>query len=120
MAKQTPDISIIDRHLNLDGSLKARGKLVVRGSIKGTLSAESLIIAKSGAVLANADVVHMSVSGTFEGEARVSGVLTIFASGCCSGRIQCKNIVVEPGGELNADVAVLKTDTGQPPKEALA
>ena len=120
MAKRTTDISIIDRHLKVKGAIKGRGRLVIKGSLEGTLMAEHVIIAEHGVVLANAKVIHMSVSGIFEGEASVSGVLTIFATGRCSGKIQCKNIVVEPGGVLNADVTPLDTNTGQKTTEARA
>ena len=96
--------SIIDKDMTVDGSLVGKGNLVVKGSVKGTLSGESVVISDEGRVTAETNVQTMTVGGRFEGRLEVSGQLVILATGYCSGEILCGDLVVEAGGRLDARV----------------
>jgi cytoskeletal protein CcmA (bactofilin family) len=102
--KEAKDFSIIDRALSIEGALVTTGKLIVRGSVKGTLSAGTVIIAKGGAVNASVCAGAMTIGGAFDGDIRVSGPLTVLATGTCAGKAVCRDFVVEAGGQLNAEV----------------
>jgi cytoskeletal protein CcmA (bactofilin family) len=103
--KRSPDLSIIDKDLQVRGTLTGTGKVVVKGVLNGALAAETVVIAEEGAVYAEADVANLSVSGTFEGDARISGELVVRATGKCRGKVCCRNIVVEAGGRLDAEIS---------------
>lgn len=96
--------SIIDKGMTVDGSLMGKGNLVVKGSVKGILSGESVVISEEGHVNAETKAQTMTIGGQFEGRLEISGQLVILATGHCSGDIVCEDLVVEAGGRLDARV----------------
>jgi cytoskeletal protein CcmA (bactofilin family) len=96
--------SIIDKGMTVDGSVVGKGNLVVKGSVKGTLSGESVVISEEGHVTAETKAQTMTIGGSFEGRLETSGQLVILATGNCSGEIVCGDLVVEAGGRLDAQV----------------
>jgi len=101
---QSKDFSIIDKALRVDGILHTRGKLIIKGTVKGSLTGETVIIAKEGTVYADTKVTSMTIGGVFEGEIEASEELIILSTGQCSGRVVCRDFVVEAGGVLNAEI----------------
>lgn len=110
--KNKVNLSIIDRDFKIEGSVVSRGKLIVKGSIKGTIEGDIIIIAQEGSVCADAKVSSMTIGGTFEGELVASRELIILSTGRFSGKVVCKDLIVENGGVLNADVHC-KTANGE-------
>ena len=102
--KEGKDVSIIDYGLTVDGKITTGGRLVVKGEVRGILEGESVIIAQEGLVSAEAKVGRMTIGGRFEGVVDASKELVILSTGNCSGKVICKDFVVEAGGILNADV----------------
>jgi cytoskeletal protein CcmA (bactofilin family) len=103
----TKDFSIIDKELTVDGTIHTRGRLIVKGVVKGTVIGENVVIAEEGSIYANVKVASMTIGGTFEGELRALKELVILATGKCSGKVVCKDLVVETGAILNAQVTSL-------------
>ena len=103
-SKDSKDFSIIDKELTIDGTVSTKGRLIIKGVVKGTLIGETVIIAEEGAVYADTKDKSMTIGGTFEGEVRASNELILLSTGNCSGKIVCKDFVVETGGILNAQV----------------
>ena len=96
--------SIIDNGMTVDGSLVGKGNLVVKGSVKGTLTGESVVISEEGRIAADTKADNLTVGGSFEGRVETSGQLVILATGKCTGEIICGDLVVEAGGRLDARV----------------
>ena len=111
MRNKLDNISIIDKGLTVDGKVSAKGKLVVKGIIKGTLSGETVIIAKEGSICADTKVASLTVGGRFEGDLTASKELIVLSTGSCTGKIECKNLVVESGGILNSEVNYIVAKT---------
>jgi cytoskeletal protein CcmA (bactofilin family) len=101
------DFSIIDKELTVDGTIHTRGRLIVKGVVKGTIIGETIVIAEEGSVYADVKVASITIGGTFEGELRALKELVILATGKCSGKVVCKDLVVETGAILNAQVISL-------------
>jgi cytoskeletal protein CcmA (bactofilin family) len=98
------NISIIDSGLVIDGSISCKGKLIIKGTVKGTLEGETVGIADEGSLYAEASAESVTIGGLFEGSIQASKELIVLASGRCSGKVVCKDLVVEAGGILNAEV----------------
>jgi cytoskeletal protein CcmA (bactofilin family) len=107
LKNRTQDFSIVNKELTVDGTLSSRGRLIIKGEVKGTIVGESVIVAQEGSVHADAEVVSMTIGGIFKGEITASKELIILSTGKCSGKVTCKNLVVETGGFLNARVTCL-------------
>lgn len=100
--------SIIDEGFTVDGTVTGKGRLVIKGTVKGAVTGENVVIAEEGAVFAEAKANVMTIGGTFEGQIEVDKELIVLATGKCSGQVKCKDLVVEAGGKLNASVTCLK------------
>ena len=107
MKKKNEAFSIIDTGLSIDGQLICKGKLIVKGSLKGTIEGHEVVISEEGSINASAKVARITIGGSFEGDIRAMEELVVLSTGHCSGRVVCKNLVVESGGKLNAEVSCL-------------
>ena len=105
MGDKTKNFSIIDKGLTVEGTVSCKGQLVIKGTLKGTLDGETVVIAEEGAAYTDTKVVSMTIGGIFEGKVASSEELIILSTGKCSGTVICKNLVVESGGILNAEVS---------------
>ena len=114
MKTNSKDFSIIDKDLLVEGTLSCKGKLVVKGTVRGRLDGETVIIGKEGAVYAKIKVSSLTVGGLFEGEIDASDELIILSTGKCSGKVVCKNLVIEANGKLNARVACSVLQNSKP------
>lgn len=108
MGIKSKNISIIDQGAIVDGTFSCKGRLVIKGTVKGTLLGDIVIIAKEGAVYADIKAASITIGGIFEGEIEGADELIILSTGNCSGKIICKNLNVEAGGILNAEVTCTK------------
>lgn len=116
MAKPKETISILDAGLTTDGTLSFRGRLIIRGVFKGRLSGETIVIGEGGEVYADVKAGSVTIGGHFEGKVRAMHELTILPTGACQGKVICRDLIVEPGGILNAEVTRL---SGQGTEEDL-
>ena len=116
MKNKSNDFSIIDKELTVDGTVSTKGRLIIKGVVKGTLVGKNVVIAEEGAVYADTKVNSMTIGGTFEGEVRASNELIILSTGNCSGKIVCKDFLVEAGGILNAQVSCIRAQDSKSKK----
>lgn len=98
-------ISIIDKGLTIDGVISSQGRLIIKGTVKGTINGDIVVIAREGAVYADTKAARMTVGGEYRGELLASEELIVLETGNCSGKIVCRDLVVEVGGILNGNIA---------------
>lgn len=103
--------SIIDEGFTVDGTVVGKGRLVIKGTVKGALNGDNVVIAEEGSVFAEASANVMTIGGRFDGHVEVDKELVVLSTGRCSGQVKCHDLVVESGGILNATVAC---KTGKP------
>ena len=101
---KSKNISIIDQEATVEGAFSCKGRLVIKGAVKGTLIGDTVIIAEEGAVYADTKAESITIGGIFVGEIKDADELIILSTGNCSGKVTCKDLVVEAGGILNAEV----------------
>lgn len=102
--RQKPNISIIDKGLSIEGRIVSNGRVIIKGSMNGTIQGETVIIAEGGFVEGDVMAQHMTVSGSFDGILNVSEQLMVLSSARCSGKIICGHLVVEAGAVIDAEV----------------
>jgi cytoskeletal protein CcmA (bactofilin family) len=104
MKEKSNAISILDKELTLNGSISCKGKLIIKGMVKGTIAGETVVISEEGSVYADITAVSVTIGGRYEGKLNASEELVILQTGNCTGTVICKNLTVEAGGKLNADI----------------
>jgi len=104
--KTNENLSIIDKELKIEGSIKSSGKLIIKGHVTGTIEGDVVIIAEDGQVNSSSTKVSsITIGGNFQGEVTASKELIILATGTCAGKVECMDLIVENGGILNAEVS---------------
>ena len=114
MPKNSKSVSIIDEGLKIEGTISCDGKLIIKGTLEGTLLGDEVIIAKEGVVTADARVKRIAINGIFKGELNATDELAILANGNCAGKIVCKDLIIESGGGLNAEVVSMTVEDVNP------
>ncbi len=100
------NLSIIDKELEIEGSISSSGKLIIKGKVKGEIKGDVIVIAEDGEVDSSSAIVSsMTVGGKFNGDVIASKELIILSTGSCAGKVECKDLIVENGGVLNAEVS---------------
>lgn len=104
------ELSIIEKDLFVEGNVTSKGRMIIRGVVKGFLHAEEAVIANGGALYGEVEATKLTVAGLFEGEMKKVEELLVLSTGKCIGKIVCDNLTVERGGTLNADISCLTDD----------
>jgi cytoskeletal protein CcmA (bactofilin family) len=81
--------------------------LVVEGHVEATMDSRIIQIAAGGSFSGVASIDNAEIHGTFSGELKARKSLTVHATGKVSGKIQCRRLIVEDGGELNGEITSL-------------
>ncbi|MCF6247284.1 MAG: polymer-forming cytoskeletal protein [Desulfobacula sp.] len=116
--KNNKNLSIIDKELKIEGSISSSGKLIIKGQINGTIEGDEVIIAEDGRVTSSATrVSSITIGGNFQGEVTATKELIILATGTCAGKVECKDLIVENGGILNAEVSCKTSSKLSPTKD---
>src|SRR3546814_5652042 len=83
-------------------------KLVVEGRVEADLrDSQSLEISEPGLFKGNATVEDCEISGTFEGDLTVTGLLVVQPTGRVSGRIRYAEMELSRGARVSGDIDVL-------------
>lgn len=119
--KNSKNLSIIDKELKIEGSISSSGKLIIKGQVIGTIDGDVVIIAEDGRVNSSATKVSsITIGGKFQGEVVATKELIILSTGTCAGKVECKDLIVENGGILNAEVSCKTSSKVSPGKDTNA
>ncbi len=118
MPQKKESVSIIDKDCQVDGTLNVKGKLIVAGSLKGTLIGNTIVTVKGGRINAQAKVREMIIGGECQGDITVYETVRILNTGIFSGKMTCKNLALDEGGKLDGRVTLLDSVQGAPRKDA--
>lgn len=109
------NISIINRDCRIEGTLDFTGHLIIEGIVTGTLRAETVFTEKHSQVSAKIKAISVTLAGRFDGEIEVTDTLTLLESAHVRGHIQCRKLIIDPGGVLNGSVKFISSTESRPP-----
>ncbi|MDY6988749.1 MAG: polymer-forming cytoskeletal protein [Thermodesulfobacteriota bacterium] len=112
MKDKKAGLSIIDKGLSVKGVVHVQGKLIIIGTLEGTLEGDAVVAAQGSHVMADVKVREMVIGGKFEGDVTAHENVKLLKTADFTGKIFCRNIDVEPGGQLNGSVKILEADDG--------
>lgn len=104
MADKREAVSIIDKDVEVEGSFSTTGKLIIVGTLKGTLVGDTVVTVEGSSVSARTQVRDLIIGGDFQGDIVVSERLKILNTGSFLGTAVCDRLSVEAGGRLNGRV----------------
>jgi cytoskeletal protein CcmA (bactofilin family) len=85
--------------------------LIVEGRVEASMDSRVIQIAERGSYIGKVSIDIAELRGRFEGELTARKQLIIHSTGNVSGKIRYGKIVIEEGGEIAGDVAMLTSSS---------
>ena len=111
---------VIGRGIQVKGQIGACKTLVVEGELDASVEVRLLRLLEGGEFKGAAVVHDADLMGCFDGRLTVTGRLRLSPGARVAGQIRYRRIVIEEGGEITGDVAVLSSGTEIQPAGAKA
>jgi cytoskeletal protein CcmA (bactofilin family) len=107
MLRKKEQLSIIDKNLNIEGTLQFKGKIIVAGTLHGNIRGEHALTVQGSDVHADVRIDEITIGGSFEGNIIAYKRLKISHTGNVTGNLFCNTLIIEAGGILNGRVEQL-------------
>ena len=89
----------------LSGKIVEADRVIIHGSVDAEINARSVDVAAEGSLTGTTATADLSISGTFRGNAQITGKLTIEKGGSLEGDVCYGELSVESGGLLLGNVS---------------
>ena len=106
---------IIGNGVSITGEIKKADEVQIDGEADVTMKTDNLVIGNTGKCKGNIETHNADIWGSFDGELKASGTLTIQAEGNATGSIEYQNMQIKLGGKLSGDIKM--SDKIQPIKK---
>jgi cytoskeletal protein CcmA (bactofilin family) len=98
---------IVGAGIQLKGEITACERLIVEGQVQVTMNGtRALEIKPSGRFIGSCEVENAEISGVYEGDLSVRGLLTVHKGGRVVGKIAYGELELERGGEIAGELSV--------------
>lgn len=111
---------VIGRGIRVKGQIGACKTLVVEGELDASVEVRLLRVLEGGEFKGAAAVQDADLMGCFDGRLTVTGRLRLSPGARVAGQIRYRRIVIEEGGEITGDVALLSDEPERQPAGAKA
>ena len=112
MQTNNKNVSIINIDCKLTGNFDFKGYLILAGSIKGNLTAETVATEKESHINGKVKAHTLTIAGSFEGEITATDTLTLLDTADVSALIKCGKLITETGCIFNGKTEPLTTSPG--------
>ncbi len=108
---------VIGNGVTITGEIKKADEVQIDGEADVTMKTDNVVIGLTGNCKGNIETHNADIWGTFNGELKASGTLTIQAEGNATGSIEYQNMQIKLGGKLSGDIKM--SDKIQPIKKEI-
>ena len=106
---------VIGNGVSITGEIKKADEVQIDGEADVTMKTDNVVIGLTGICKGNIETHNADVWGSFDGDLKASGTLTIQAEGNATGSIEYQNMQIKLGGKLSGDIKI--SDKIQPIKK---
>ncbi len=106
---------VIGHGVVLTGEIKKADEVQIDGEADVTMKTDNLVVGVTGDCKGDIETHNADVWGTFDGDIKASGTLTIQEQGKVSGKIEYQNLQIKLGGKISGDIKL--SDKIQPIKK---
>jgi len=101
--ESTSQQNIIAQDTKIVGDIVSKGPFRIDGQVEGNIKTEDkVVVGKSGFVNGTINGTNADFEGSFSGELKLSGTLTLKSSAYVQGEVEVGKLAVEPGATFNA------------------
>ena len=112
-AKGTAKV-VIGNGVSITGEIKKADEVQIDGEADVTMKTDNLVIGNTGKCKGNIETHNADIWGSFDGDLKASGTLTIQEEGVATGTIEYQKMQIKLGGKLSGDIKM--SDKIQPIK----
>tara|TARA_Y100001970_G_C14070294_1_gene769031 strand:- start:243 stop:701 length:459 start_codon:yes stop_codon:yes gene_type:complete len=106
---------VIGYGVSITGEIKKADEVQIDGDADIVMKTDNLVVGMTGECKGTVETHNADIWGTFDGDIKASGNLTIQEEGKVSGTIEYQNIQIKLGGRLSGDIKI--SDKIQPLKK---
>ena len=107
---------VIGNGVSITGEIKKADEVQIDGEADVTMKTDNVVIGNTGMCKGNIETHNADIWGTFDGDLKASGTLTIQEEGNATGTIEYQKMQIKLGGKLSGDIKMsdkiqkIKTD----------
>ena len=108
---------VIGNGVSITGEIKKADEVQIDGEADVTMKTDNVVIGLTGKCKGNIETHNADIWGSFDGDLKASGTLTIQEDGNATGTIEYQNMQIKLGGKLSGDIKIsdkikpIKTET---------
>ena len=106
---------VIGNGVSILGEIKTADEVQIDGEADVTMKTDNIVIGNTGKCKGNVETHNADIWGTFDGDLKASGTLTIQEAGVVTGTIEYQKMQIKLGGDISGDIK--KSDKIQPIKK---
>ncbi len=103
---------IIGNGVTITGEIKKADEVQIDGEADVTMKTDNIVIGNTGKCKGNVETHNADIWGSFDGDLKASGTLTIQEAGVVTGTIEYQKMQIKLGGDISGDIK--KSDKIQP------
>ena len=97
---------IIGNGVFITGEIKKADEVQIGGEADVTMKTDNLVIGNTGKCKGNIETHNADIWGSFDGDLKASGTLTIQEEGIATGTIEYQKMHIKLGGKLSGDIKI--------------
>ena len=105
---------VIGNGVTITGEIKKADEVQIDGEADVTMNTDIIVIGLTGKCKGNIETHNADIWGSFDGDLKASGTLTIQEEGVVTGSIEYQKMQIKLGGKLSGDIKM--SDKIQPIK----
>ena len=97
---------VIGYGVSINGEIKQADEVQIDGEADVTMKTENVVIGNTGKCKGNIETHNADIWGSFDGDLKASGTLTIQEEGHATGTIEYQNMQIKLGGKVSGDIKI--------------
>ena len=97
---------VIGHGVSITGEIKKADEVQIDGEADVTMKTDNLVIGNTGNCKGNIETHNADIWGSFDGDLKASGTLTIQEEGVATGTIEYQKMQIKLGGKLSGDIKI--------------
>ena len=97
---------VIGNGVSITGEIKKADEVQIDGEADVTMKTDNIVIGLTGKCKGNIETHNADIWGSFDGDLKASGTLTIQEDGVATGTIEYQKMQIKLGGKLSGDIKI--------------
>ena len=95
---------IVGNGVSITGEIKKADEVQIDGEADVTMKTDNIVIGNTGKCKGNVETHNADIWGSFDGDLKASGTLTIQEAGVVTGTIEYQKMQIKLGGDISGDI----------------